>query len=164
MAALAGPTCAPPGAAPGLAYTLTALAFFAHNIDEILRLPGWAGARGLTIEPAGFANAVLVLTMAAVVVFVAGRTLQFARPVQAVVAVAAGALLANVAAHLAASLVTTSVMPGLLTSVFLVLPSAAWLMIRLPLPASAKWRAGLAGAALMPVLAGGALWSAGGLG
>ncbi len=76
-------------------------------------------------------------------------------------AAVSGTLLANVASHVAASLLTWSLMPGLVTAVVLVLPSAAWLLARLPLTRRVRLRAGLAGAALMPLFAGLALLIAG---
>ena len=157
-----GSACAPPGAAPALAYTLTFFAFFAHNIAElVLGLPDWAAARGLPIETGQFANAVAVLTLIAGIVLFIGRTRQFNRPVQIAVAALCGALLANVAAHMAASLFTWSLVPGLLTAVLLVGPTTARLILRLPLGRRTRIIAGLSGAAAMPLFAGFALLIAG---
>ncbi len=157
-----GSACAPPGAAPALAYTLTFFAFFAHNIAElVLGLPDWAAARGLPIGTAQFANAVAVLTLTAGLLLFIGRTRQFNRPVQIAVAALCGALLANVAAHGAVSLFTRSLLPGLLTAVVLVGPSASWLILRLPLDRRTKAIAGLLGAGAMPLFAGLALLIAG---
>lgn len=157
-----GPGCALPGAAPGLAYSLTFLAFLAHNIAELVSgLPGWAALRGVPVTPGQYANAVLGLTLVAAVLLLLGRTLPFTRPVQIAVAAGAGALIANAGSHLAGSLATRSVMPGLATALVLVLPGATWLIARLPLPRRTKVFAGLAGAAAMPLLAGAALRLAG---
>lgn len=154
----AGPTCAPPGAAPGLAYTLAFLAFFAHGLTVIARLPDWAGARGVPLDTPSFANWMLALVLVAAVVFLVGRTLQFARPVQLVVAGATGALLSLAALTLTAALATLSLAPGLLTGLLLVVPSATWLLKRLPLSRAERSRAGLSGAVVMLVIAGAALW------
>ena len=157
-----GPTCTPPGAAPGAAYTLTVLAFFAHGIEEMLGLPGWAQAHGFALPAPAFASAALALLLAAAVVFLLGRTFPLTRPVQLVVGLASAALLANVASHVGASLVTRSLQPGLFTALLLVLPSAGWLFVRLPLPPPLRWRAGLGGALAMPAVSALALWLAGG--
>ncbi|MCB1338299.1 MAG: HXXEE domain-containing protein [Maritimibacter sp.] len=157
-----GPTCAPPGAAPGLAYTLTALAFLAHNVEELLGLPDWAGAQAIVeIHRPGFANALAWVTLMALAILLIGRTMQFAIPAQRLVAVLAGALAFNVATHVLGSLATMSYMPGLGTAFALILPSVAWLMARLPLARREKLIAGLAGALAMPLVAFAALRLAG---
>lgn len=158
-----GPTCSPPGAAPGFAYTLTILAFVAHNVEEVIGLPGWAEAHGIALTPAHYANAVIYLALGVAVLLLAGRMLQFALPLQRVVAVATAALMANAVSHVVVSLVTWSLQPGVFTAVLLVLPSAAWLFARLPLARREKRLAGVAGVGAMPLVAGGALWLAGGL-
>lgn len=164
MTGLAGPTCSPVGAAPGLAYTLTFMAFFAQAIEGLIRLPGWAGARGIALEAAGFGNAVLGLILLAAIVFVLGRTFQVSRRTQIVVAVATAILIAAVGLHLVVSLVTGSLVPGSATALVGVLPLAAWLMVRLPLDPIEKARAGLLGSALMPCITGAVLWFGGALG
>ena len=157
-----GSACAPPGAAPAFAYTLTFFAFFTHTLSELIAgLPGWAAAHGGPVDTAQYANATALLTLAAAALLLLGRTRQFNRPVQIAVAGLCGALLANVGFHLAASLLTWSPMPGLLTAFVLVGPSATWLLARLPLDRRTKTIAGLSGAGAMPLLAGFALLIAG---
>ncbi|MCB1327958.1 MAG: HXXEE domain-containing protein [Maritimibacter sp.] len=150
--------CALPGAAPGLAYALTFLAFLVHNISELVEgLPGWAAARGVPVTQGQYANAIAILTLAAGVLLLIGRAVPFARPLQILTAVLTGALLANVVSHAVGSLVTATAMPGLWTALALVLPSAAWLLLRPPLTARDKTLSGLAGALAMPLFAGAAL-------
>ena len=151
-------SCALPGAAPGIAYGLTFLAFLVHNISELVAdLPLWAAARGVPVTQAQYANAMAGLTVAAGVLLLVARAQPFARPLQILTAVLTGALLANVASHAVGSLVTATAMPGLWTALALVLPSAAWLLKRLPLTPRDKTLSGLAGALAMPLFAGAAL-------
>lgn len=161
MAVPAGPTCTPVGAAPGLAYTLTFLAFFAQAIEGLIRLPDWAGARGMALEAAGFGNAVLGLILLAAVVFGLGRTFQFSHRMQIVVAVVTAILIAVAGLLLVVSLATGSLVPGSVPALFGVLPLSAWLMRRLPLGPIEKARAGLLGSALMPGLTAAVLWIGG---
>ena len=154
--------CSPPGAAPGLAYSATFLAVCAHIVAGLVAgLPEWAAVRGLSLSAAHWANALAGLTLAAGVLLLVGRTRQFYRPAQIAVAALCGALIANTLAHVALSLFTWTVMPGLFTAVILVLPGAGWLVLRLPLSRRTRLRAGLAGAALLPVATGAALLLAG---
>jgi Protein of unknown function with HXXEE motif len=156
MAEADGPACAPPGAAPGLAYTFTMIAFWAYGLDTLIGLPDWAAARGIAI--AGFGNGVLLLMLAATLLFLLGRMVQFNRPVQSLVGAGCGALLASVAAHLGASLVTRSLVPGAVSGVVLVLPMAGWLLARLPLERRRKRMVGLAGAATFAAGLLAAIW------
>lgn len=148
-------TCAPGRPCPGAPYSLVFLAFLFHNIDEMIRLPDWLGARGvlLAVPPDQFGRAVLGLTLGVALVMVLGRSLPIVRPVQALVAAVSGALLANAASHVAISLATRSLMPGLPSALTLVLPASLWLLFRLPLPRRIMRLSAFAGAAAMPLVA-----------
>lgn len=158
-------SCAPVGAAPGVAYTLAALAFFAHNVEEIAGLVAWRAAHpvgpfaGLLapVTQSQFANAVSWLTLAAFGAYLLGRGFKFNRPVQIGVAALAGGLVTNAASHAGLSLATGSLMPGTWTAMLAVAPLNLWLLARLPLARRTLWLAALAGGALMPVLAAAAL-------
>lgn len=147
------PGCAPQGAAPGLAYTLTALALLGQNIEALIRLPVWAGAQGVDLAPNSFANVMLCLSFTAILLLVLGRTMQFNRPVQMAIAFVTGALLANVACDSVISLALMSPMPGLYSGLALVLPASAWLLLRLPLQGRLKAIPALTGAAAMAAFA-----------
>ena len=160
-----GATCAPPGAAPGYLYTLAALAFLGHNVEEGLGLGRWAAGQGVaTLDPAGLTMALVWVTLGATILLLLGRTLQLTTRVQRLVAVLAGALLVNVGAHLGFSLAARSLMPGVVTAVLLIAPAFGWLMWRLPLPRRDKLVATAAGAALLPVVSYLALRLSGALG
>ncbi len=152
-----GDCCTPAGAAPGRAYSLTALGFLVHSIEEMSGLPGWAAEHGLAVTQSGFANAALGIALGVAALLLLGRTFQLVRTVQIVVAMTCGALLANVASHALISLVTLSYMPGLASAFLFVLPPVLWLALRLPLSRRELLLTGLGGAALMPLVAAGAL-------
>lgn len=153
--------CAPPGAAPGPAYTLTFLAVFAQNAALIHGLPAWAAAHGLRLAPAHLANALAGLTIAAAIMLLVGHTRQFNRPAQFAVASLCGALLATVAVLAAASLVSWSPVPGVFAALALVAPCAGWLVLRLPLDRRPRTIAAAAGAGAMPACVALALFLAG---
>ncbi len=152
-----GACCTPPGAAPGRAYSLTALGFLVHSIEEMSGLPGWAALHGLAVSQSGFANAALWIALGVAALLLLGRTFQLVRAMQIVVAMVCGALLANVASHAVISLASLSYMPGLASALLFVLPPVLWLVLRLPLDRRETLLAGLGGAVLMPLVAAGAL-------
>lgn len=144
-------------------YSLAALAFFVHNIEEIAGLVPWVQVQGLPVSltQSQFTNAVLWLTLAALAILIAGRMAQFVMPLQKAVAVVSGALLANVAIHVILSGITWSYMPGLGTALVLVLPATYALAKRLPLERRTLWTTLGLGAVLMAPLTWSALWLAG---
>ena len=128
---------------------------------SIQNLHGWAATKGLPLAPKQYGAAMFWRIFLTGTLLVARRVLQTTRLAQIVVAIVCGALLANLAAHFMLSILTRSLMPGLFTAVALVLPSAGWLLARLPLSRQDRRRAGLAGAAAMPLVAGATLLPAG---
>lgn len=136
---------------PCRAYTWLALAFLAHNIEELGGMGGWLAARDLPFLITGpqVSQAVVWLTLAGVAVMLIGRSLPM-RGVQIVVAGVAGMMIANVASHVALSLITWTYMPGTGTAVALVLPAGLWLMRHLPVALRTRWVAGIIGAVLLP--------------
>lgn len=151
-----GPTCAPPGAAPGFLYTFAALAFIAHSLEEAAGLVAWRSQHPLPFVPAAtqpqFVGALAWLTIAALAIYLAGRMAQFAGPVQVAVAALAGGLVVNAASHAALSLATMSIMPGLWTALLGVAPLNLWLLARMPLGLRERLFAAFSGAVLMPVV------------
>lgn len=123
----------------GLAWLwfVTVAVFAVHNAEEYLRdLPSWASEHAPPWIAAvhsgqdGFGLAVGLLTLAALVVAVVATVIRPAWSAEVLVCFAI-VLLVNAASHLALSVLSLSLMPGVLTSPLLVL-LGGYLVLRLP--------------------------------
>ena len=120
----------------GIPAVLATAAYVIHNMDEVAGLPGWLPGFpvALDIPVAVPPYAVTFLTVIVALVLLGTR----ARPGSAVLRLLAGGavglLLADVALHLALSVLARDLMPGTLTGLALVLPAAVWLGLSLPRP------------------------------
>jgi hypothetical protein len=113
-------------------FWLFPLAFAVHNIEEALWLPGWSQSAGRFHKPVGafeFRFALIVLTLFATVItsflYSSGKQ---TFPSYLFFAFNFGMLLNVVVPHLAATIVLKKYCPGLLSGIFLLLPTTAALL------------------------------------
>ncbi|MGW2092910.1 HXXEE domain-containing protein [Promicromonospora sukumoe] len=121
-----------------LLWAVTVVALAVHNAEELVRdLPGWHTGRpwlpgsALYGDPAQFAVALAIVTGLALVLAVAGVAWRAAWNAQVLVCVGY-ALLVNAAGHVLLSVVSWSLMPGVLTSVLVLVPVFVLLTRTLP--------------------------------
>jgi hypothetical protein len=143
---------------------LLCAAFALHNLEEVYRFEAWQGMEfgRPKVDAATFEIAVMLLTVIVAIVFVAAGWSKLRGAWEWVVAIIAGGLIVNAAGHLLMSLMTVTLVPGVLTGVILVAPSAIWVLAWLDGDATTvrrRWTlAVLYGAVAMPVVALAALW------
>lgn len=121
-----------------LLWAVTVVALAVHNAEELLRdLPGWQADRpwlpgsALYGDQPQFAVALAVVTGLALVLAVAAVVWRATWSAQVLVCVGY-ALLVNAAGHVLLSLVSWSLMPGVLTSVLVLVPVFVLLTRALP--------------------------------
>ena len=121
-------------ASPPARLWLPVLALFSlHNIEEIgLDLPAWGRAHGFVLpttalDRTGFALLIAGLTLAVIALAYALRA--SARFTRLALLGFLGAMALNFVQHIALSLVTTSVQPGVISAVLL-MPVFGWLFLR----------------------------------
>lgn len=142
---------------------LLGVAFALHNIEEVLRFPAWKSVPFLrpAVDQATFSIAVILLSMAVAAIFVVAARKRMQGPWGWGAAVIAGGLIVNALIHVGQSLVTLIPVPGLVSGVIGVAPTAAWVLAGFgETPRDARRQRILAlllGAAAMPVAAFGAL-------
>ncbi|MFD7022480.1 HXXEE domain-containing protein [Promicromonospora sukumoe] len=122
-----------------LLWAVTVMALAAHNAEELLRdLPRWQADRAwlagsvLYGDQAQFAVALAIVTGLALVLAVAAVAWRAAWSAQVLVCVVGYALLVNAAGHVLLSVVSWSLMPGVLTSVLVLVPVFVLLTRALP--------------------------------
>ena len=114
------------------------LALLIHNAEELLlNLPAWAAAQpqwrwAAGVMPEGrFQAVVMVLTLLALLLAIVG-TVRPTRWTEALLLLLAGVMLFNAATHIVVSLLARAAMPGVVTSVVLVLPVMLWILASRP--------------------------------
>lgn len=110
-------------------YWLFCIALILHNIEEALFLPAWslAGNGPITISSIPFRVTLIVITLPAVIltVFRSRSRLQF------LLVGYAGTMFLNVFfPHLIGSIVLREILPGLITSLLLILPSSIVIIVK----------------------------------
>lgn len=132
---------APPPIAHRRAWMAAAAAFLVHNIEEtVLDLPGWSAAHQAAPwlawmeQPGAFTIAVgvLSLTVGLCAIYAIATGPSWSGWALAILAII---MLLNVASHIALSIMTSSLMPGVFTAVLVITPvmfGLLWAMRRRP--------------------------------
>lgn len=135
---------------PARGLAVLVVAFGLQNLEESLFLPGWATDHGISLASVdraqmGVATGMLTVVVAVLLAWAWRRQDQLAT---GLVALVAGALLANTATHLVVSVVTASLMPGTPSGLVAQGPAALWVLAGLGLPRGHRLAAVVAGLAL----------------
>lgn len=147
---------------PCRAYSYAAIALLVHTIEMAEGLSGWLAARDPSVLLTGpqASQALIGLGLGGMAILILGRSVPN-RPVQIVVALVVGMLLARVVTLVTLSLAGWAYVPGTATALALVLPAGLWLYRNLPLADPARLIGAGAGVLAMAPVTWAALWLAG---